>query len=466
MSSKKWTTLLIMSFSSLMATINSSSFNAALPYLAKILHLSLNESQLLLLVYLLVLTSFLTICGKIADIAGHKKVFLIGTLTFGISSLLVLIGEDTFLLIAMRIVQAIGASLMIASGPTILIGVFEPEKRGFAIGIHTTGISLGLIIGPPIGGFILKHLSWHWLFLLNLPFSILISLAILILIPFNKPIKPQNASYDFQGMTLWAISIPLILVSLSMVTHTDYTLSLIIFIIGIGLLISLIKYEVKTEKPFFPVNLIKIPSYYGGLFSLLFGYTALFISNFLIPFYLKIVLNLEAHQTGLIMSIPSLAMFATTGISGYISDKIGYYKLCIAGMVLLTIGLIILSTISLNLALYQVSIAQTIIGSGLGIFNSPNTTALLNIGGEENTGITTGLLATMRNLGMSLGTVLAGISISVLHLIFFDGKIEKINEIPSNIFHTLFKYSILIACLLSAISIYLSTLRKGTSHTP
>ncbi len=465
MNGKKWTTLLIMSLSSLMATINSSSLNSALPYLAKILHLSLNESQMILVVYLIVLTSILTICGKIADIFGHKKIFLIGTLIFGVSSLIVLPSERISLLISMRIIQAIGASFMVASGPAILLSVFEPEKRGFAIGMHTTGISLGLIIGPPIGGLILQYLSWQWLFLINLPFSIIIFVAIMWIVDYqqNYQLKEEQNHYDIYGMLLWSLSIPLILISMSMLSHSNSTtISLFMLLIGIILILILIKHEIKVDKSFFPINLIKIPAYYGGLFSLLIGYTALFISNFLIPFYLKLVLNLEPQQTGFIMSITSIAMFLTTGVSGYISDKIGYYKLCITGMILLTIGMLLLALTKIESALIQISIAQIIIGSGLGIFNSPNTTALLNISGMNNTGITTGLLATMRNLGMSLGTVIGGISVSFFSTTLFGNKVEKINEIPPEIFNSLFKYSLIIAFLLSTVSIYLSTIRKGS----
>ncbi|MCX7944128.1 MAG: MFS transporter [Deltaproteobacteria bacterium] len=453
-----------MSLSSLMATINSSSLNAVLPYLAKILHLTLNESQMLIVVYLVVLTSILTICGKFADTVGHKIVFLSGTLTFGLSALIVLIGETIELMVFMRIIQAIGASLMVASGPSILLEAFEPEHRGFAIGIHTTGISLGLIAGPPIGGFILRHLSWHWLFLINIPISFIVFAAISLIIPLKKIPNSDNRHYDLYGMLLWAIAIPTILISMSTLSHSP-AVSLAIFSLGVGLIILFVKHELTVKTPFFPIHLIKIPAYYGGLFSLLFGYAALFIPNFLIPFYLKIVLGLEPHQTGLIMSITSIAMFATTGISGYLSDKIGYYKLCIAGMILLTAGLVILYLLDARSAIVQITVAQIVTGMGLGIFNSPNTTALINIGGIENAGITTGLLATMRNLGMSIGTVIAAISVSTCHLLIFEERIEKISNIPPQNFKLIFKYSMAMAFLISFISVYLSTIRKGIPTT-
>ncbi|GEM_PF-1925772 len=464
MNSKKWTTLLIMSLSSLMATINSSSLNAVLPYISKILHLNINESQMILVVYLIVLTAILTICGKIADILGHKKIFLTGIAIFGLSSLMVLLGENVTTIIIMRVIQAIGASLMVASGPTILLNTFEPQRRGFAIGIQTTGISLGLIIGPPIGGIIIKYLSWQWLFLINIPFALVSFITITFIIKGRENSGYSKEPYDFYGMIIWAISIPLILISFILFSHKNQNALIpsILLTAGVGLMFYLIRYELRINSPFFPISLIKIPAYYGGLFSLLSGYTALFISNFLIPFYLTIVLHLEPQQTGFIMSTTSIAMFVTTGVSGYLSDRIGFYKPCIIGMSFLTIGMLILSFTNTDSALIQIIIAQIIIGSGLGIFNSPNTTALLNIGGTHSTGITTGLLATMRNLGMSFGTVTAGVLISVFNIILYNSPTEKINDIPSENFNYLFRYSMLFAFLISSISIYLSTIRKGT----
>jgi len=468
MNSKKWATLLIMSLSTLMATINSSSLNAVLPYLTKILNLKFNESQMIVVVYLITLTSLLTICGRISDKIGHKRVFLTGTLIFGFSSILVLFSSKAIVIIVMRIIQAIGASFMVSSGPAILFSVFEKEKRGFAIGIHTTGISLGLILGPPIGGFILQHLSWQWLFLINIPISIISFTAILLIISEEPLNNRDNLRQDIFGMIMWAIAIPLILLSLPsiMKEESHKFLSITTLIVGMTIFFFFISYERKIVSPFFPIDLIKIPAYSGGLFSLLFGYTALFMSNFLIPFYLKIILDLEPHQTGLLMSTSSIAMFATTGISGYLSDRIGYYKPCIIGMILLSLGLMLMLFVEKTNAISFIIIAQIIIGSGLGIFNSPNTTAMLSIGGGQNTGITTGLLATMRNLGMSLGTVFSGIFTSLFSLILFRESAERINSINPDNFNTIFKLVISIAFVLSTVSIYLSSIRKGTDAPP
>lgn len=464
MNSKKWVTLVIMSLSTLMATVSSSSLNAVLPYFAKILNLTFNQSQMILIVYLVVLTSILTICGWIADIAGHKKIFLSGTIIFGLSSAMVFLGDSPTSIILMRIIQAVGASLMVSSGPAILFGVFEPERRGFAIGIHTSVVSLGLILGPPTGGFILKHLSWHWLFLINIPISLLSFFVILFIISDNLQRSDKDKKYDFIGMIMWMISIPLILLSLPAFVRENSNLFIttFTFITGMIILISLFRYEQRINNPFFPINLIRVPAYYGGLFSLLLGYTALFIPNFLIPFYLNIVLNLEPQQTGLLMSTTSIAMFATTGVSGYISDRTGYYKLCISGMILLSLGIFLLVFTNSATAITQIIIAQIIIGAGLGIFNSPNTTAMLNIGGDKNIGITTGLLATMRNMGMSIGTAIAGFSASIASILIFNESAERINSIPKENFITIFRLTLSVAFIISVISIYLSGIRKGT----
>ncbi len=468
MNSKKWVTLLIMSLSTLMSTINSGSLNAVLPYLTRILNLTFNQSQMILVVFLVVLTSILTICGRIADTIGHKRIFLLGTIIFGLSSTIVLLGGTPISLIIMRIIQAIGAAFMVSSGPAILFSVFEPEKRGFAIGIHTTGISLGLILGPPIGGFMLKHLNWQWLFLINIPISLIAFLAILFIIKDKPKSTNINTKHDLRGMIMWMIAIPLLLLSLPSFVkeNSNLLITSIIFATGFIILIIFFRYERMTSSPFFPIQLIKIPAYYGGLFSLLFGYIALFISNFLIPFYLKIVLHLEPHQTGLLMSTTSIAMFATTGISGYLSDKTGYYKLCISGMILLALGIFLLIFIDKDTAITQIIVSQVIIGSGLGIFNSPNTAAMLSIGGDKSIGITTGLLATMRNMGMSLGTVIAGFSTSIISILIFGESAEKINDIPEKNYILIFKLSLVVAFVLSVISIYLSQIRKGTDAQP
>ena len=200
-------------FGVFLATIDSSIVNISLPILSVELKSDFVVIQWVVLAYLLTITTLLLGVGRLADIIGKKVLYISGFFVFLIGSLFCGLSQSAGWLIAFRVIQAIGASFLMALGPALLAEGFPPEERGRALGISGLSVSLGIILGPTLGGLILGHLSWHWIFFVNLPVGLIgIPIAIRFL---PQSSKRNGEKFDFWGALLLLIALSSLLFSLT-----------------------------------------------------------------------------------------------------------------------------------------------------------------------------------------------------------------------------------------------------------
>src|SRR5512139_2468459 len=193
--SRKWYVLVAVSMGIFLATIDGSIVNVALPTLSREFDASFAVVEWVVLAYLLTLTALLLSFGRLADMLGKKPIYLAGFVIFTLGSVLCAIAPGIYWLIAFRILQAIGATAILALGMAIVTEAFPAEERGRALGITGAVVSIGIIIGPALGGLILAFLSWHWIFLVNLPVGIFGIWLVLRNVPFVQP--PGGQRFDF-----------------------------------------------------------------------------------------------------------------------------------------------------------------------------------------------------------------------------------------------------------------------------
>jgi MFS family permease len=253
-------------------------------------------------------------------------------------------------LVAARVLQALGASAMMAIGTAIVTASFPAQMRGRALGSIGTVVAVGLTLGPPIGGLILSHLSWRWVFYVNLPVGI--------------------------AGTAWALRV--------------------------------LPRGGVAGGPLLDTALFRIPAFSLGLAAGFLSYAAMFSQTFLTPFLLARVLRLEPGRLGLVLSAVPIALAAASPLAGWISDRFGARRLPAFGMAVLAGALSTLSLAGASSTVASVMAHLFVAGVGMGLFQAPNNAAVMSALPRERLGSGGGFLATARNAGMAVGVAVAG----------------------------------------------------------
>lgn len=404
--SKKWQVLTSVAFGVFLATIDSSIVNISLPTFEKELNASFAAVQWVVLSYLLTITVLLLGIGRLADMVGKKKLYISGFMIFMIGSFLCGISARVEYLIVFRVVQAIGGAFLMALGPALLAASFPPEQRGQALGFNGLAVSMGIILGPTLGGVILSHWGWHWIFFVNIPLGIIAVVIAYQSLPMDN--TRHGETFDFIGAILLFLSLISLLFGLTFSQNFGFLSIqtsglLVLFAV---LLILFIKFENKVKQPVIDLSLFR-----NGLFrvNLITGFLTFIASSgtiFLIPFYLQNVLGYDPEYAGILMAIFPITLGISGPLAGWLSDKYGFRLLTVLGLSILSFGYMNLSRFSTQTTWLEFVILYLPIGIGMGLFQSPNNSAILSNAASNRLGVVSGLLAITRTLGQTSGIAL------------------------------------------------------------
>ena len=360
-------------------------------------------------IYLLVLSGLLLSFGRLGDLRGHKMVYNTGFAIFLVSSALCGLAPSVNALIVFRAIQAIGAAMLSANSPAILTKSFPSRQRGQALGLQATMTYLGLTVGPSLGGWVSDQFSWRAVFYINVP-VILIALFLSIrFIPSDKPEK-QTEQFDLKGALVFMAGLIALLFALNQGHALGWTSPVILgILIGSMLLIGwFIRLELKHPFPMLDLRLFSSGLFSSSVASAVLNYICVYSIMFLMPFYLIQGQGLSTSQAGLILTSMPIVMAIIAPISGTLSDRYGTRIPTVVGMAILTLGLAWLAGLGPNSSTWQIAIRMGVCGLGIGIFISPNNSALMGSAPRNRQGIAAGILATARNVGMVLGIGLTG----------------------------------------------------------
>jgi EmrB/QacA subfamily drug resistance transporter len=218
---RKWYVMAAVSMGTLLATIDGSIVNVALPTLVRELKTDFPTVQWVVLAYLLTLAVLLLSVGRLADMIGKKQIYTVGFAGFTIGSFLCGLAPNVYWLILFRVVQAMGATMVLALGVAIVTESFPPRERGKALGIAGTTVSVGIVVGPTLGGLIIDLLSWNWIFFVNIPVGILGILMVIRFVPDIKPVGKQR--FDFLGALTLFISLLAFLFALTIGQNAGFS---------------------------------------------------------------------------------------------------------------------------------------------------------------------------------------------------------------------------------------------------
>ena len=402
-----------------MATLDSSIVNVALPTLAHTFGATVTQIEWVSLSYVLTITGLLLPFGRLGDSLGRRRVFLAGLALFTLGSGACAFSFSTQTLVAARLLQGIGASMLSANSVALITAAFPREIRGRALGMVGAVVGLGLTIGPPVGGLMLTHFGWPSIFLINLPigvFGVLLGRSVLPREPRAEPVAGGAARppFDVTGALLSLVFLVGLTLALSRGTAWGWT-SPATLVCGLGAFVALalfIVVERRAIEPLVDFAFFADAAFRVPMLSLFASFMALFAAVFLVPFYLQRTAGMEPAAVGRVLVTVPLLLLLVSPVSGMLSDKLGSRTLSLAGLSATSLGLALLawllgSASERPLGVLPIIGGLFVVGLGQGLFQPPNSSSAMSSVPFERLGLASGLLATMRNLGTLFGIGLA-----------------------------------------------------------
>lgn len=400
---ERWLILAVVLIGPFMSTLDSSIVNVALPTMAEKLGVGMGAIQWVVTSYLIVISSTILMFGRIADLKGKKFVYQYGFLTFSIGSLFCGISGSITTLIISRIVQAVGAAMIMSCSQGIITSVFPGNERGRALGLSGTTVALGTMIGPPLGGVMVGLFNWESIFLINVPIGIIAFILGIKLLP--KDNKKHGESFDLLGGILFSISIITLFWAMLSAESMGWTNRYILLSFLAALVSFIIFYfwEKKAEHPMVDFTLFHNNLFTVSIICAFISFLVIFCTNIIHPFYLQNAIKTSPEQAGLLMMVYPISIALIAPLSGYLSDKIGGEVLTLLGLILTAAGLLLMSTFTLNSSYLSIIIRAAVLGIGNGLFQSPNNSLIMSTAPKHKLGIAGSINGLTRNLGMVFG---------------------------------------------------------------
>lgn len=397
-----------------MATLDSSIVNIALPTLTKELGHNLQQTRWVVLSYLLVITCLLLPLGKLADLVGRKKIYLLGYFIFTASSVLCGFSSGLAWLLISRVMQAVGAAMLMANGPAIITRSVPPQELGSALGTMGMVVSSGLIAGPAVGGILITHFGWPSIFLVNLPIGILGILLVSKYVP-SEENTIGATEFDWPGAIIQTFALLSLIIlfeppDIRLGGTTELPISRLM-IAGLTLIFIflLVKVERKADEPLLDFELLKIRDFWSANLASFLTFVAFSSITVLMPFFLEEIKGFSTSQAGYLMTAIPLTLFIVAPLSGYFSDQYGSRGLSSLGSFVSVISFFAMAG-AFGLGIHSgiqeplILISLVSMGLSLGLFQSPNNSTIMSSVPQEKLGTASALLATVRNLGLVVGT--------------------------------------------------------------
>lgn len=408
----KKSVLLVATFAAFLTPFLGSAVNLALPSIGKDLHANAISLGWVISSFILSSAIFLLPFGRLADVIGRKKIFSLGILFFTISTFLIIFTGNITTLIILRIFQGISSAMIFGTSLAIITSVFQPGERGRAMGINITAVYLGLSLGPVVGGLLTQYFGWRSIFAFLVPFGIISLILIQIKIK-TEWAESKGETFDWRGSVIYGISLASFMYGFSKLPSLT---GWIFGSAGVLMAIIFVIIENRISYPVFDVRLLlrnRVFAFSG--MAALINYSATSATGFFISLYLQYIKGLDARTAGLIMISQPIAMTLLSPVAGRLSDKRNPGVIASAGMGLTAAGLILLCFISETTPDYLIVLLLVLMGTGFGLFSSPNSNAIMSSVEKRHLGVASGVVGTMRMVGqmMSMGIAMMLISLYI-----------------------------------------------------
>ncbi len=389
-----------------------SALNLSIPDMGAYFNMGAASVGWIITSYMIVVAAFSVPFGKIADSTNRRTVLITGISCFLAASVASVFAPNSAYLIVMRIIQALGASMIFSTNMPIAISAFPPNERGTVIGIVTSSVYVGLALGPVLGGVLNEHFGWRSVFLFG---AIICIISLTVTVKGLRPAEQVSAGLklDVPGNIVFVLMIACIIYGLTTLNTLAFGWAFIAA--GIALCVIFAIVELKAENPVIDVRIFTSNlTYTLSNITALFNYSATFALGYLLSIYLQVVMGFSSQTAGFILIAQPFFMAVLSPRMGRLSDRIAPYKLASLGMGLCTLSLLFFSTIKDNTPVWAILISLAVAGVGIAFFSSPNTKVVMECVPSKHFGVANSMLATMRTTGQSTGMAIITLVVSMI----------------------------------------------------
>ncbi|MEM2924517.1 MAG: MFS transporter [Methanocellales archaeon] len=408
--------LIAVTLSSFLTPFAVSSVNVALPTIGREFAMDAISLNWVATAYLLTSAIFLVPIGRLADIKGRKKLFILGTFIFTITSFFLAISNSGAMVILLRAIQGMGGAMIFGTGVAILTSIFPVGERGKMLGINVAAVYIGLSTGPFIGGFFTQQLGWRSIFYLNIPLGFLI-IAFSALRLKGEWAEAKGEEFDLAGSMIYCFMLLSIMYGFSLLPAISGAWLILMGALG---MLFFILWEMRVKNPVLNLNLFRDNTVFAfSNLAALINYSATFAVSFLLSLYLQYIKGLNPQDAGVILVSQPAVQAIFSPLAGRLSDKIEPRIVASSGMALTAIGLFLFTFLSKETALEYIIASLILLGFGFALFSSPNTNAVMSSVDKRFYGIASATLGTMRLTGQMLS-----MGIAMLIFAIYIGKVE------------------------------------------
>ena len=399
----KWMALSVTSIGALMASMNSGTLIIALPTLLRDLHTSLLTLIWILLAYNVTQTVFVLNGGRLSDMYGRKRLYVLGFSVFTVASLLAGFTHNVSALIALRAVQGVGGAFMAANSSAIVADAFPKSQLGVAIGTNQMMIALGAILGPIVGGW-LTSLGWQWVFWFNVPIGVVGTAWALITLRDTAATSDARDPVDLWGNATYAAGFALLMIGLSIGGIDSWNGVAKYILTGLAFLVAFVLIERRVRAPMLDLRLFSDRSFTLNNAQVFLNSIVRFALTFLFVFYFQGAKGIDAVLAGVMLGPVALGLLIASPIAGRMADHANPHRLTVIGLGLTTLAMLGFAVLlGAHTGYPLIAALMFLAGVGSGLFNSPNSSLIMGSVAPDRRGVAAGV----RTLLMSVGSVVA-----------------------------------------------------------
>jgi EmrB/QacA subfamily drug resistance transporter len=458
---KKWWTLVAVSFGLFMIMLDNTIVNVALPSIQRDLGLKVSELEWVVTGYALTFGAFMLTGGKLADLFGRRRIFVVGLVVFTLASLACGLAGSAGVLIGARVVQGVGAAMMNPATLSIITVTFPPHQRGRAIGIWAGVSALALAIGPLLGGILSERANWNWIFFINVPVGVLAVVAAYLFIEESRDTSREQRP-DVPG--LLTSTIGLFALTYALIEANNYgwgsTRILASFAIAAVSLVAFVLLELRQRLPMLDLSLFKNRTFAGANSVMLLVGLAMFGVFFFVSLYVQNILGYSPIQAGASFLPWTLLIVVLAPQAGHLNDRVGPRWLVTGGMIVIATSLFWFSRFGEGATFWDLLPGMLLGGIGMSATMAPVTATAMGAVPRDKAGVGSAVLNSMRQVGGSIGLALLGAIVA--QSVPSTGRPAASDFVTG--YHHALEVSTLIA--LSGAAIAVLTLRKAPRPEP
>jgi len=408
--SRRWWALAAVSLANLMAFLDNNIVNVAIPTIQRSLHLSVSGLEWVVSSYLLTLAGLLLVGGRLADVYGRRRVFLVGLAVFTLSSLAAGLAGSGAVLIASRAVQGVGAALVLPATLAIIMAAFtNVRERTTAIGIWAAVSALALALGPALGGLISQHLHWGWIFLINVPLGV-ITFGLAVFYGAESRAGSAAGRLDLPGVLTSALSLFALTYALIEGNVSGWTAPLILgaFAVAAVSAVAFLAIEARVAHPMVDLSMFRNRAFSGGSVTFMIWAFGILGIYFFTSIYLQQTLGFSPVEAGLAFVPMALCLAVFAGIAPRVEARAGAHRTVAAGMLLMVVGLVLFARLGEHAGYTSLLPGFLLFGAGAGLMNVPATNASMQAIPTARAGVASALINASREVAGLLGITVIG----------------------------------------------------------